>query len=102
MRAITALAVKDWKLLLRQPAALFFVVAWPILTAVLFGLIFGGSGGESSKPKVAISDLDSSAESAQCQKMQDSVKHLSGEAEDFARFRGAYYFAGRKFSTAQS
>ncbi len=64
MRATFALAVKDWRVLLRQPAALFFVVGWPILTAVLFGLIFGGSGGGTAKPRVAIVDLDASAESA--------------------------------------
>ncbi|HVF34863.1 MAG TPA: ABC transporter permease [Candidatus Saccharimonadia bacterium] len=63
MRAIFSLAAKDWRLLLRQPAALFFVVGWPIVTAVLFGLIFGGGGGASAKPRIAIVDEDTTAAS---------------------------------------
>ena len=87
MRAITALAVKDWKLLLRQPAALFFVVAWPILTAVLFGMIFGGSGSGTGKPKVAIVDLDASADSRRFVERVTDLELLEVDVHDEAAAR---------------
>lgn len=87
MRAITALAVKDWRVLLRQPAALFFVIAWPILTAVLFGLIFGGSGSGTGKPKVAIVDLDASAESRRFVERVTALDLLEVDVHDEAAAR---------------
>ncbi len=65
MRAAWILALKDLKLLLRQPAELFFALGWPLITAILFGVVFSGGGGESAKPKVAVVDLDRSAGSAE-------------------------------------
>lgn len=62
MNALFALAAKDIRLLLRNRAALFFTVAWPLLIAVFFGVIFGGGSG-TSKPKVALVVQDSSAAS---------------------------------------
>lgn len=53
MHALFALALKDIRLLLRNRGALFFTVAWPLLIAIFFGMIFGGGGG-SSRPKVAL------------------------------------------------
>lgn len=62
MNALIALAAKDIRLLLRNRAALFFTVAWPLLIAVFFGVIFGGDAG-SAKPKVALVVQDASAAS---------------------------------------
>lgn len=64
MYAILQLARKDLTLLLRNRGARFFVFVWPLITAILFGLVFGGGGGKGQTP-VAVSDLDRSAESAQ-------------------------------------
>lgn len=62
MSALFALAAKDIRLLLRNRAALFFTVAWPLLIAVFFGVIFGGGSG-TAKPKVALVVQDASAAS---------------------------------------
>src|SRR6478672_10186941 len=56
------LAFKDIKLLLRDKSAMFWVLVFPLMIAVLFGSIFGGSNG-SSKIKVALVDRDGSKES---------------------------------------
>ena len=44
MGAVVALAVKDLRLLTRMRAGLFFTFVWPLLIAIGFGLILGGSG----------------------------------------------------------
>ena len=44
MSAVVALAVKDLRLLTRMRAGLFFTFVWPLLIAIGFGLILGGSG----------------------------------------------------------
>ena len=64
MRPVT-LAKKDLTLLLRQKASLFFTFVWPFMIAIMFGVIFSGGGGESSKPSVAVVDLDQSPASAE-------------------------------------
>ncbi len=69
MNAVLALAVKDLRLLLRDKAGLFFALGFPLLMAVFFGTIFGGSGGGggSSEPtgvKIAAVDEDNSPNSA--------------------------------------
>lgn len=61
-RSIT-LALKDVKLLLRDKAALFWVLVFPLMIAILFGSIFGGSNG-SSPIKIALVDQDQSKESS--------------------------------------
>ncbi len=76
MGAVVALAVKDLRLLLRMRAGLFFTVVWPLLIAIGFGLILGGSG---DKPQnlipVVVTDEDQSAES------RAFVDHLAGGGE---------------------
>lgn len=57
------LAIKDIKLLLRDKSAMFWVLVFPLMIAVLFGSIFGGSNG-GSKIKVALMDQDGSKESS--------------------------------------
>lgn len=47
MSAIAAIAVKDLRLLLRDRGDVFFTFVFPVLIAVLFGFVFGGSGGGS-------------------------------------------------------
>lgn len=57
MDAILAIAMKDLRLLLRNRATLFFTFVWPLLMAVSFGLMFGGSG-ERAKLRVLVDDQD--------------------------------------------
>jgi ABC-2 type transport system permease protein len=45
MRTLTAIAIKDLRLLLRVRAALFFTFIWPLLVAVMFGFVFAGAQG---------------------------------------------------------
>lgn len=58
MRILLALATKDLRLLARNRGALFFTLAWPILTAVFFGVIFSGVGG--GRIAIALVDEDGS------------------------------------------
>jgi ABC-2 type transport system permease protein len=64
MRAILALAIKDLQILIRVRAGLFFTFVWPFLVAILFGVMFSGSGRESSKIGIAVVDEDASIGSA--------------------------------------
>lgn len=66
MRPILTLAVKDLRLLLRDPAGAFFILGFPLIYALFFGSIFsaGGSGG-GGKLNVAIVDEDRSPTSRQ-------------------------------------
>jgi ABC-2 type transport system permease protein len=63
MRAIYALGVKDLKLLFRKKGALFFTLVWPLLVAVMFGFVFGGSGPRPMRIGIAIADDDRSVPS---------------------------------------
>lgn len=59
MRPILTLALKDIKLILRDKAGLFWIIGFPLLMALFFGAIFGGSGGSSvSSVEIAIVDED--------------------------------------------
>ncbi len=61
MNSILAIAVKDIRLLLRDRLAAFFVLAFPLLMGLFFGLIMGPSGSSSkAKMKLAVVDLDQS------------------------------------------
>ena len=57
------LAMKDLRLLVRDKSALFWVLVFPLMIAVLFGYVFGGSNG-ISKIDLAIVDQDHSKVSA--------------------------------------
>ena len=45
MSAVVTLALKDLKLLIRNRASLFWILGFPLLLALFFGLVFGGGGG---------------------------------------------------------
>ncbi len=85
MHAITALAIKDLRLLARNRATLFFTFIWPILMAVGFGFMFGGDG-ERAKLRVLLIDQDRSAGS---QRLVDGLMALDSIAvEAIARAEG--------------
>ena len=56
MNAVWTIAMKDLKLLLRNRAAFFWVLGFPILIALFFGSISGG--GRRAPLSIAIVDLD--------------------------------------------
>lgn len=62
MGKIVALAKKDLKLLLRDKSGTFFVLFFPLIFAVFFGMIYAGGGGTSSIP-IAVVDEDSTTAS---------------------------------------
>lgn len=64
MKAAIAIAMKDLKLLVRDRAGLFWVIGFPLISAILWGAIFSGGGkGVASKMKIAVVDLDKSKSS---------------------------------------
>ncbi len=73
MNQIFALATKDLKILFRDKLGAFFVIGFPILMGLFFGLMMGNvsSSNGSSKMKVAIVDNDRSGMS---QKLIDSLR----------------------------
>lgn len=52
------LAVKDLRQMMREPAAMFFVLVFPVLFGIIFGLLFSSTGGDDARINVAIVDLD--------------------------------------------
>ncbi len=49
MRRVLALAKKDWKRILREPAFLFVIVLFPVMLTVAFGTSFGAVGGSQAQ-----------------------------------------------------
>jgi ABC-2 type transport system permease protein len=56
------LARKDWLLLRRDKAALFFTFGFPLIIAIFFGTAFSGSG-KTATISLAVADLDHSRQS---------------------------------------
>jgi ABC-2 type transport system permease protein len=87
---VLALAQKDLRLLVRNRAALFFSLAWPVLIAMFFGLVFGG-GGERGRIQVGAVDEDGSPASAALLRRLAATEGLQltplGRAEAEARVR---------------
>lgn len=76
MREILALAGKDIRLLLRDRTGAFFVLIFPLLFAVFFGVIFSGEGGETAAIPIALVDEDRSDGSRDFFALLDSAKEL--------------------------
>lgn len=62
MNRIINMAVKDLRLLIRDKMGAFFIIGFPILMGVFFGLMMGNmsSGGGSGKMSIAVVDQDDS------------------------------------------
>ena len=58
MSPVLAIARKDLKLLFRVRAAWFFTLVWPLIVAMIFGALFGGSNRGPSRLFIAIADED--------------------------------------------
>lgn len=88
MHVLWAIVRKDFLQLWRDPAALFFALGWPLIVAVVFGLIFGGGGG-TAKPKVAVVDLDGSAVSKSFVRSVRTLPELEADVQGLAAARDA-------------
>jgi ABC-2 type transport system permease protein len=65
MSAVIAIALKDLTLLFRVKAAWFFTLCWPLIVAMIFGSLFGGSSSGPSRMFIAITDEDQTVASKQ-------------------------------------
>ena len=86
MTQIISIALKDLKVLLRDPIGVFFIVGFPILMGLFFGTMMGGmnSGGSNSTMKVALVDNDKTAQSKQFIEFLtdgDKLELIPGELE---------------------
>ncbi len=82
MYAVVTLAVKDLLLLTCNWAGLFWIFVFPLLLALLFGLAFGGSGGDKKLRtiEVAFVDKDKSPAAAALRQRLEKTKALKLEA----------------------
>lgn len=58
MSPILAIALKDLRTFTRQRASLFFTFVWPLIVAVLFGVLFGGSNRPTPRLPIMVVDED--------------------------------------------
>jgi ABC-2 type transport system permease protein len=62
MRTILALARKDLRVLARVKSGLFFTFVWPIIVAILFGIVFAGQRPSTPRAlRVVVVDDDNTA-----------------------------------------
>lgn len=74
MRALLAIAAKDLRLLARNRGHLFFTFAWPLVSALFFGMLFGG-GGDGGAIQVRTVDEDATPASG---RLLASIQKLDG------------------------
>lgn len=75
LQRVSALANKDVKTLLRNPAWLFLIVLFPVVMMGTFGLAFGGGGSQAATYQVAVVNLN--ANGAYSQWSNDLIGNLS-------------------------
>ncbi len=61
LQRIRALTAKDLIRVIREPANLFMIILLPLVMTLVFGVAFGGIGGNDDQYDVAIVDQDSSS-----------------------------------------
>src|SRR5579872_1223175 len=55
---VLALAKKDWKRMIRDPAVLFMIILFPLVLTIAFGASFGAVGGSQTVTyTIAVVDL---------------------------------------------
>ena len=61
MTAVIQMAIKDLRILFRDRLGAFFILVFPILMGLFFGLIMGGnSGGSTAAMRIVVVDQDQS------------------------------------------
>lgn len=83
MTAIWAIAWKDLRLLMRDRYGLFWVLAFPMMTALFFGSIFRVGGGANKIPIAVIDDDLSEASESLIERLRqsDALKIVNIDAE---------------------
>lgn len=77
MHAVLQLSVKDLKLLLRDRLAAFFIIVFPVLMGLFFGVVFeGGGSGPSSAMQLLVCDEDQSELSTKLLEYLAANEHL--------------------------
>ena len=83
MKQVIYMAIKDLRLLSRDKLGAFFIIGFPIVMGLFFGMMMGGSsGGGSGKMKIAIVDQDDSAISRKFVEMLRQKDMLTVEPMD--------------------
>jgi ABC-2 type transport system permease protein len=59
---VLALAEKDWKRTIREPAVLFMIILFPVMLTVAFGASFGATGSQPSTYSVGVVNLSHSSD----------------------------------------
>ncbi len=63
MRNIWHMAIKDLRLLVRDRAGLFWLLAFPLIMALFFGSVMGGMGSSSGRGKLRLAFVDETSDS---------------------------------------
>ena len=109
MRTILALARKDLRVLTRVRSGMFFTFIWPIIVAVLFGVVFSGQSQSTPRAlRVVVVDDDATARSRAFVTALDSSGDFAvdlaprAEAEAMVRRgqRAAYVVIAKGFEDA--
>ncbi|MEL7497565.1 MAG: ABC transporter permease [Planctomycetota bacterium] len=81
---IFSMAMKDLKVLFRDKMGAFFIIGFPILMGLFFGLVMGGEPGSggSAKMKVAVVDNDQSEFSKQFVESLQANESVTIETDD--------------------
>jgi ABC-2 type transport system permease protein len=85
MNQVLVMATKDLRLLFRDKLGAFFIIGFPILMGIFFGMVMGGPspGSSQSKMKIAIVDLDQSPLSAKFVNLLANNKSIELIETDF-------------------
>lgn len=77
MGRIITLALKDLRILTRSKANIFWIIGFPLLMALFFGMIYSGGGGSLSGMSVAAVNEDGSGYAADYIRELDGMSALS-------------------------
>ncbi|MEM7452951.1 MAG: ABC transporter permease [Planctomycetota bacterium] len=84
MSEVFSMAFKDLRILMRDKLGAFFIVGFPILMGLFFGMIMGGnSGGDTAKIRIAIVDEDQSEMSKQFVDLLAANESVDLQVDDF-------------------
>lgn len=63
-RRVLALAKKDWKRTIREPAVIFMIILFPVMLTLAFGASFGAVGGSQGAATISVGVVGSGQENA--------------------------------------
>ena len=82
MRQVFNLALKDIKLLLRDKLGAFFIIGFPILMGVFFGLVMGGNSSSGGRAKMQLAVVDNDQSKISKQFVESLLKNESVEIQN--------------------